>query len=62
MPNMQRLVMPAGGCVVIDTNIWHASLPSRGTRERERGVANWFCKRCGRKYVRVRYSSRICVN
>ena len=35
MPNMQRLVMPAGGCVIIDTNIWHASLPSRGTRERE---------------------------
>ena len=42
MPNMQRLVMPAGGCVIIDTNIWHASLPSRGTRERETVFLRYF--------------------
>ena len=35
MPNLQRLVMSPGGCVLIDTNIWHAALPNLGARERE---------------------------
>jgi ectoine hydroxylase-related dioxygenase (phytanoyl-CoA dioxygenase family) len=42
MPNMQRLVMPAGGCALIDTNIWHAALPNRGSRERETVFLRYF--------------------